>query len=842
MSKEMKALVTRTMVKILYRGACTVVENLSGKDSSREIEEESLVSLASYLDLVGLSLAKDSIPSMKSLVEYWRMYSPGVDPLVPSHKTPIERVFGSEEKCARHALQLTKMLWSESEDFTERVSELCELLTIDLTSEEKERLTEKHIVLGLSNRLIKEYKYTVNLVFSKFFQTEPPKKPYNEVLGLKLFPRRLVVAVRRIIGRKSSQKRLKMRDCQVIYTIFQGLKKGLLPIRPDALDQSLVDHMTALTKNAEVEQTTLDRLEALLKEEFPGLPKYVGKRFAGRERDDNGRLSTKSTVEMTMIGEGQVGFARRLFNTPDSQWKKIESSNGGVLEELNDFWNGTDTAPARPIFHEIPELIGFGCNRERGFYPLYADCQVTDKEVFHILTEYREFCVSRGDEMNCVRPAAILEPMKGRIITKPSVGSYLNMICLQKAMWSYLQRYRTFCCTGRPVEDDDIRWVAECFEMGMSWNSGDYSGATDNLKGSLSKMILRYILTDVGQADPALYQQCIQSFTAATIKYDQVPCQMTTGFGPYYREHWKCTNMGDVVQTNGQLMGHVLSFPVLCIANYLIFKLAYQDMGISAPRCLVNGDDILFCCTEEVFEHWKLRVAECGFFPSVGKNLFSPNVAQINSVLFRIKYEMESEYSLETLFSDMRVSPIRSIERVQYLNFGLLTSRGKGRLGGTDTVKTSTCAQFTSNESLDMNEGFARLPVLSEIWRDLNCCGSTFDQGVLRSLFKKHHLECFGVLRDNKVPFFSTSALPHSAYALCGKLNHYSMSNGFSDFRDSASVCSGMKKVTTDVEIVRNLKRVVLQFRRFPFGYMENPFDIDGFDLEEERTKTECTV
>jgi len=270
-------------------------------------------------------------------------------------------------------------------------------------------------------------------------------------------------------------------------------------------------------------------------------------------------------------------------------------------------------------------------------------------------------------------------------------------------------------------------------------------------------------------------------------------------------------------------------------------------------------------------------VSEAGFFPSVGKNLFSPNVAQINSVLFRIKYHIESEYSLDNLFTDMRSSPIKSIERVNYINFGLLTSRGKGRLGGTDTVKTGTCAQFTSNEDLNMAEGFARLPVLFDIWRDLNSCGNTFDNKVLRRLFKKHHLECFGVLRDQKVDFFGLSALPFNSYAGCGAKSTYSLSRpgSFWDrvcdeyayfvsedwrceyyprknyykrmpeslmLRDAAAVCSGMKKTTTDVEIIRNLKRIIRNNRIFPFSYLDNPFDVELFDQEELISKPECPV
>jgi hypothetical protein len=61
---------------------------------------------------------------------------------------------------------------------------------------------------------------------------------------------------------------------------------------------------------------------------------------------------------------------------------------------------------------------------------------------------------------------------------------------------------------------------------------------------------------------------------------------------------------------------------------------------------------------------WSKTISEFGFDKSLGKNIFSPDVAQINSQLFRSQHD---------LFGN-----VVDVQRIHYCNFGLIMGRHKG--------------------------------------------------------------------------------------------------------------------------------------------------------------------
>jgi len=126
-------------------------------------------------------------------------------------------------------------------------------------------------------------------------------------------------------------------------------------------------------------------------------------------------------------------------------------------------------------------------------------------------------------------------------------------------------------------------------------------------------------------------------------------------------------------------MGHVLSFPILCLANYLIFRFSFESRNRRVPRVLVNGDDILFHAFPNEYKDWCDDVRKVGFLPSVGKNLFQSDIAQINSVLFRTKWN----------FSEPFKPYLREVKAVPYLSMGLITGRGKGKSSRAETDQAS---------------------------------------------------------------------------------------------------------------------------------------------------------
>lgn len=98
----------------------------------------------------------------------------------------------------------------------------------------------------------------------------------------------------------------------------------------------------------------------------------------------------------------------------------------------------------------------------------------------------------------------------------------------------------------------------------------------------------------------------------------------------------------------GQLMGHPLSFPILCIINLAVYHCAvdlYCDTLHKSDNfrqrlskaVIVNGDDILFKGDDQLVDLFFKVAREAGFRKSIGKNYISETFCQINSQTFTLK-------------------------------------------------------------------------------------------------------------------------------------------------------------------------------------------------------------
>lgn len=97
-------------------------------------------------------------------------------------------------------------------------------------------------------------------------------------------------------------------------------------------------------------------------------------------------------------------------------------------------------------------------------------------------------------------------------------------------------------------------------------------------------------------------------------------------------------------QMNGQLMGSIVSFPILCLANAALCSLSIQkDRARRGHTRLpfwklpmrINGDDCLLLGTGPRFkETWLKYGAAIGLESSIGKTYFSNRIATLNSLCF----------------------------------------------------------------------------------------------------------------------------------------------------------------------------------------------------------------
>nr|UJQ92933.1 MAG: putative RNA-dependent RNA polymerase [Narnaviridae sp.] len=234
----------------------------------------------------------------------------------------------------------------------------------------------------------------------------------------------------------------------------------------------------------------------------------------------------------------------------------------------------------------------------------------------------------RGDALR-VEVQAIPEPGKFRIITKGDGYLYTALQPLQGMMLScWKSRLESTMRSGDLTES--IRRLDKALPYpGWLWRSGDYEKATD------------YLARD---ATIAAFSACswmpgsdLGSFSLgrASASYPQ-----DVGLIP------------DVQYEEGQLMGHPLSFPLLCVINLACYRLAISRWisegaspdelaariyvgGTMRENVIVNGDDILFKSEDSFYRIWLRTVKEVGFRISLGKSYSSPDVCLINSQLFR---------------------------------------------------------------------------------------------------------------------------------------------------------------------------------------------------------------
>jgi len=142
--------------------------------------------------------------------------------------------------------------------------------------------------------------------------------------------------------------------------------------------------------------------------------------------------------------------------------------------------------------------------------------------------------------------------------------------------------------------------------------SGDYESATDFLNTNVSKTVLSQILLRCRVVPNGIRRMAMDSLSLpVSLKIDDETTRV-------------------VDQTSGQMMGYLLSFPLLCIINYITFKYAVaRDVPVK-----INGDDIVFRGTPQELEAWKRVVGKSGLVLSVGKTLIDKQFFTLNSCLF----------------------------------------------------------------------------------------------------------------------------------------------------------------------------------------------------------------
>jgi len=642
-----------------------------------------------------------------------------------------------------------------ADDFVRRISELCLVWGITLTPVLLDLELDKYLLLVAFDRVHAEMKLQTNFVLANFFGTDLPEGVFLK----DFFPRPLSFRIKRM-GCNDLSKIRRKSNCSLIYTIVQGFKKGLFGGFPSMVVSSLKKHKKALSvEGTPINSVVMDRVEALcgqLAQEF---------QVSWNENHlvDNFSLGSRATVQSSCMNGGELGYSTREL--PQKDLPTVL----GYVRPVHPVYSTVDIV-SRDIFDEEGDWVGDDLIEETrthsctDFLPSSLREEVQDPEpvvldgYLPMMDEYLEVFPPRvfDPENNSpmVEPACIIEPLKVRIITKPEVGIFTRLRSIQKKLWGFLVNHSSgfFSLCGEPLQRAHLWKIVSGWTPGDQFCSGDYSAATDNLKSEITEVLLKHLLGKVFCNDPANWTAAFNSMlnNSINVTKDALPSdplyhvkELGKEFKGKFFSHSFSSDPDfeddelTYDQKNGQLMGNVLSFPILCLANYLAYHISRELVAgrmiplWKVPPVLINGDDILFKTNYSHYAVWRDVVKEFGFFPSMGKNLLSDKILQINSELWGICTRSASTPG-QWIISDLY--------KVPFVNFGLVTFRGKQDCSRDLEIYNSSGFDFSVGKVVDK--------IQSQTIARASCSAEIYDQLITESgpklaskadlLFKRH--------------------------------------------------------------------------------------------------------
>jgi hypothetical protein len=434
-----------------------------------------------------------------------------------------------------------------------------------------------------------------------------------------------------------SRRFFNRRNSHLWYSWFQA-KRATLALSDAIVSSSYDDHFATLSKSDSGDEVVIDSIfkNTTFNNVIQKLARDVKADFDLRPSFHKFYPSGSACFEATRKMGGQHGHLCSTVSLGQLS-SHIDSS---------ELWSMTDVG--RDFF------TGFNAVQEkRVSYGL---------EVWNLLPGL----VDRLDDNRRLRCTiqAVLEPNKVRIISKGEASYYYSQRPLQKSLHTSMRSMPCFRLIGRTLFPTDISDIARRATSTDQWFSIDYSAATDGLSykysGRILELLTRYLpsrerkLASLVLGPHDLYYPNLDAEKAEFV--DGVMQPVPVG-APVYRG----------VQKNGQLMGSILSFPILCLANlgvYLLNMQEHQKTWTHEDRLnhvLVNGDDMVYAAPKDLWaSHIKIG-RSVGLEMSVGKAYTHYNYLNINST--SIHCNLRSNH--------------RSPFQIDYLNSGLFFGQHK---------------------------------------------------------------------------------------------------------------------------------------------------------------------
>jgi len=332
-------------------------------------------------------------------------------------------------------------------------------------------------------------------------------------------------------------------------------------------------------------------------------------------------------------------------------------------------------------------------NTRQGVHTVYDDTLLREK--FSEL--YRRMLVRAEDEVPEAELVALSEAFKVRVISKGPPCLMTVLKPLQKKMWDVLAKHPCFSLVGTPVTAE---YVQDRMGMKLKDDEGflsvDYKDATNQIESFTSEVCAHTIADELGLSDE-LRRLFLTSLTGHLMKNEGLTM-------------W---------QTNGQLMGSVTSFPILCIVNAAICRWSLElgqksVVTLRDARLGVNGDDGILRINGFGMMMWRRICDFCGLTPSVGKVYYSQHFLNINSTTYNFHPQGWEGY---ISFSGAR--RVRHFELVKYVNLGLLYSMTRSSSVGCDREDDGFVNASAVQELVNSSPEFCKEAVLAR-WIHMN--------------------------------------------------------------------------------------------------------------------------
>lgn len=517
---------------------------------------------------------------------------------------------------------------------------------------------------------LKYFKYKNNALFAAVMGNPLPVRSWNSPLDQPhvLFGGPFYTYFMRM--RRNDLYRISF-SCSILMS-----KKGMPRPSKEMVAESIVSHMETMT----TERASPEFCEIPVSKLNPDMPPSD---FGWRFRRDFFKTNIRSFVH-ELFSSYEEPFSLKHILRPH-----LPSMSANVQDSVRKYgsWNTFNSSVRTGMFASVdtveealsPELNNFECwdivSEYYGVSGLFDEiCNTTStkvgvdlpnlRPVYHRL--YWNLYMAALNEQPKVRVVGLAEALKVRCISKGPPYKYFCMKPFQKYIWKVLRAHPFFQLIGEEVTPEFINDRFRKPPQGTSsYCSVDYETATDLLESWVSDYIadcifdeLETMLTFPIPGFRTMFKDCLTGHV-----YE--PFSQNFGSKVYKHPGGK--------QRIGQLMGSVVSFVVLCIANGSLIDMSYCcSHGATSSHhipAIINGDDaaILVQQPESFMECWRTFGTYMGLRESVGKTYVSSEFLTINSRFFWI---CEDGYWAQ----------------IPFINYGLIHGykRSAELLGGND--------------------------------------------------------------------------------------------------------------------------------------------------------------